>query len=108
MESIKMPTVSYLGFSAETGELNDNFDIIEVQTKNLYTTQTNTNTGKSKSGSKASSRKGYQNNGANRDTESSGGWGWFFMKIILFILVAGGGYAGYTAYRTSKRGSRFD
>jgi len=34
--NVKIPTVAYLGFSAETGELSDNHDIISVQTKNLY------------------------------------------------------------------------
>lgn len=103
-----MPTVSYLGFSAETGELNDNFDIIEVQTKNLYNTQATTNSGKKPNTKSSSSRKGSQPSSSSSGQESSGGWGWFFIKLILFIIVAGGGYAGYTAYRTSKRGSRFD
>lgn len=33
---IKLPSTAYLGFSAHTGELSDNFDVIEVETRNLY------------------------------------------------------------------------
>ncbi|ERF71879.1 hypothetical protein EPUS_01794 [Endocarpon pusillum Z07020] len=35
---LKLPNVVYLGFSAETGELSDNFDIISVETRNMYST----------------------------------------------------------------------
>ena len=104
-EPVKIPSVAYLGFSAETGELNDNFDVIEVQTKNLYTTQPANPGNKNKPGP---TRKKSQEN-RNRGGDSEGGsWTWFFVKVVLFILVAGGGYVGYTVYRTQKRGSRFD
>ncbi|KAL8991879.1 MAG: hypothetical protein Q9188_007685, partial [Gyalolechia gomerana] len=33
---LTLPSVSYLGFSAETGELSDNHDIISIETKNKY------------------------------------------------------------------------
>ena len=35
-QPLKMPNTAYLGFSAHTGELSDNFDIISLETKNLY------------------------------------------------------------------------
>lgn len=93
---IKMPNTAYLGFSAHTGELSDNFDIISVDTKNLYSpaaSQGGTGPSPNRSG----------NSFKPNTKQSSGGWGWFFFKTLLFILVLGGAYVGYTAYRTKQR-----
>jgi mannose-binding lectin 2 len=97
---VKIPSVSYLGFSAETGELADNHDIISVQTKNLYAPTTGSSTGPDKGrGRKAKNRKSASGGG--------GGWLWFFMKFIIFGFVVTGAYVGFTAYRTNKMRSRF-
>lgn len=97
-----IPQVAYLGFSAETGELSDNHDIISVNAKNLYTTQPVKPT---TPGSGRGGRKGATRGGSGSDGSS---WTWFFMKIFFFFLVVGGGYVGYTAWRTnSKRSHRF-
>lgn len=95
---LKLPNVVYLGFSAETGELSDNFDIISVEARNMYSSSGSSGGG---AGSKqeSSRRKG----GKVRKENSSGGWGWFFFKIILFAGVVVGGYVGWTMYRTNKR-----
>ena len=89
-----IPSVSYLGFSAETGELSDNHDIISVQTKNLY----NANTQSRPAGTGSSRNKGKPATIPNQ----GGSWTWFFIKIVLFCVVVAGGYIGYTAYRTGK------
>jgi len=99
---VTLPSVSYLGFSAETGELSDNFDIVSVETSNLYqTTPGETTAGASRPGGRG---------GKGRPTlKQSSGWGWTLVKIILFFGICGLGYAVYTTYRTSKkRSSRFD
>ncbi|CAG8951692.1 hypothetical protein HYFRA_00005492 [Hymenoscyphus fraxineus] len=101
-----IPSVSYLGFSAETGELSDNHDIISVHTKNLYDTKSreaNTPEGPGKMGpNKGRDKKdGWKKN----KQESSGSWSWFLFKIIMFIFVLGGAYVGFTAYRTQQRRS---
>lgn len=99
----KIPAVSYLGFSAETGELADNHDIISVSTKNLYAP--------SGSGATTGAEKGRSRKPKNRSSSSSGsgggGWGWFFMKFIIFGFVVTGAYVGFTAYRTQTMRSRF-
>lgn len=95
--NIKLPSVTYLGFSSETGELSDNHDILKVDTKNLYSPSGSTNTG---GGSKDYSRNKYK---AGKQKKQGGSWLWFLMKIVLFGLVAGGGYVGYTAYRARRR-----
>ncbi|KAK8202268.1 hypothetical protein M8818_005796 [Zalaria obscura] len=95
---IKLPAVTYLGFSAETGELSDNFDIVKVETRNLYSPSGQTQ------GQKDFSRNKY---GSQRRQKKGGSWGWFFLKLVLFGLVCVGGYVGFTVYRSNKRRDRF-
>lgn len=95
--ALKLPNVVYLGFSAETGELSDNFDIISVETRNLYSLGGSSGDPGSK---QESSRK---KSGRGRRERESGGWGWFFFKLIMFAGLLVGGYVGWTMYRTSKR-----
>ncbi|KAJ4294120.1 hypothetical protein N0V90_007810 [Kalmusia sp. IMI 367209] len=90
----KVPPVAYLGFSAETGELSDNHDIISVRTQNLYMKG-----GSGGSGTKAP-KKG---SSAVRPKESSGSWTWFFFKFVLFGLALTGAYVGFTVYRARQR-----
>lgn len=97
---IKMPNTAYLGFSAHTGELSDNFDIVSVDTKNLYSPVASGGRG-SQGG--PPNRKGGGLGGFKSSNQSSGGWGWFSFKVVAFFLVAGGAYMGYTAYRTKQR-----
>ncbi|KAI5356793.1 Putative legume-like lectin, concanavalin A-like lectin/glucanase domain superfamily [Septoria linicola] len=101
VEGVKLPTVTYLGFSSETGELSDNHDIMKVETKNLYSP---TGQVKSSAGSKDSSRskKSKSSSQGPRSTES-GGWGWFFVKFLIFGVVVAGGYIGFTVYRAKQR-----
>ena len=100
VSDIKLPTVVYLGFSAETGELSDNFDIISVDTNNLYDSG---NTGGSRK-SPSSRKKGKK---SDPKVKEGGSWSWFLLKVVLFFAVCGGGYLGWTFYRTSRRSSRF-
>lgn len=95
-----IPQVAYLGFSAETGELSDNHDIISINAKNLYTSQQNA--GKSTPGSNKGGKKSYGGQ------EGGSSWTWFFMKIFFFFAVLGGAYVGFTAYRAkNQRSHRF-
>jgi lectin, mannose-binding 2 len=96
-QPLKLPNQAYLGFSAHTGELSDNFDIIDVQTKNLYSPKPSS--GRQNQPKTASSY--------TRGQQESGGWLWFFFKLILFIGLCAGAYFGYNAYRTKQRYSRF-
>ncbi|KAF1344591.1 putative lectin family integral membrane protein [Delphinella strobiligena] len=99
VSNIKLPSVSYLGFSGETGELSDNHDIIKVETKNLYSpSKPSSNTPQkefSKNKNKGSSR--------NQSRKQGGGWGWFFLKFVFFGLALVGAYVGFTVYRARSR-----
>ena len=90
--NIKLPNAPYLGFSAETGELVDNHDIVSVETRNLYSPSGQNRQG----GATTRRRKGKKN---------SGGIG-FFGYLLRFLglgVVVVGLYAGYTAYRARQR-----
>ena len=106
---LKLPAVNYLGFSAETGELSDNHDIIQVQSHNMHISEgwKGADSGdKGGSGGRKKKNKG-KNYDPNRGGQSGGGWIWFFLKVLMVPIVLVGGYVGWTMYRTSKRGSRF-
>ncbi|KAH7354355.1 vesicular integral-membrane protein VIP36 [Plectosphaerella cucumerina] len=92
-----LPSVSYLGFSSETGELHDNHDIIKVEAKNLYNAPKKNAAGTSKD--KKSGRKSTTKNASGQEGSS---WTWFLFKIFAFFAVIGGGYVGYTAWRTKN------
>ena len=101
--------MSYLGFSAETGELSDNFDIISVETKNLYGVQPPASeiTKKPVNTKKLKTKKPIKS--SDSTTRESGGWTWFFVKLFVFFGLIAGIYGGYTIWRmSSKKGSRFD
>ncbi|KAH8671945.1 lectin family integral membrane protein-like protein [Tricladium varicosporioides] len=97
-----IPSVAYLGFSAETGELSDNHDIISVHTKNLYDTKSRPDP--AGPGNKASKGKSSDYKG-KKEPKEGGGWGWFLFKVFMFFAVLGGVYVGYTAWRTQQRKS---
>ncbi|KAJ5407776.1 hypothetical protein N7509_001659 [Penicillium cosmopolitanum] len=100
--SIAIPSVAYLGFSAETGELSDNHDIVSVKAENLYHVKGN-NRDQSTGGKDSSSR----GRGGNKAPQEKGSWTWFLFKVILFFGAIVGAYFGYTVYRTKARSSRF-
>jgi mannose-binding lectin 2 len=97
-----IPSVAYLGFSAETGELSDNHDIIAVRSKNLYQAG-----GASKPSSPGNKNSRPAATKFDTGAASGGSWTWFFTKMILFILVLGAAYVGFTAYRARAKSHRF-
>lgn len=98
---VKLPSVTYLGFSAETGELSDNHDIVTVSTKNLYSPTEQT--GDSYTKETLRGKNGKIKGPLTHASGESGGWGWFFFKFVMFGLVVIGGYVGFTAYRARQR-----
>jgi lectin, mannose-binding 2 len=100
-EPPSIPAVSYLGFSAETGELSDNHDIISVETKNLYDTKNRVdNSSNRPGGPKSKDRKKYAR-------KQKGSWFGFFAKVFLFALSVCGVYFGYQIWRKNVRSHRF-
>ena len=99
-QPLKMPNTAYLGFSAHTGELTDNFDIISVETRNLYNPVAASSGRAAAAAARASGR-------GRPPKKTGGGWGWFFFKLLFFAGLVGGGYVGYTKYREKQRYSRF-
>lgn len=95
-QPLKMPNTAYLGFSAHTGELSDNFDIVSLETRNLYNPIA-ANAGRDRAAAARASSRG------KAPKKSGGGWGWFFFKVIFFAGVVGGGYVAYTKYKEKQR-----
>ena len=102
--NIAIPSVAYLGLSAETGELSDNHDVISLKTQNLYSI--GGPAGPSRGSSSAAKDKGHVKTSKKQES-GGGGWGWFLVKTILFFVAIAGGYLGWTAYRARQRYSRF-
>lgn len=100
--NIAIPSVAYLGLSAETGELSDNHDIISLKAENLYSLNRGNNGGKGSSDGRSKGRPT-----SPRPAKEGGSWTWFFFKTILFFGAVVGAYFGYTFYRTKARSSRF-
>ena len=111
-----------MGFSAATGELSDNFDLISVETSNLYVTTPPAAASSSHEPEKPQNRKERlkaekaarkaaqeaAGKAAKKAEKEISGWGWF-TKLFIFVLVVGGCYGGFTVYRSSsKKYSRFD
>ena len=101
---VKLPSVTYLGFSAETGELSDNHDIISVETKNLYS-PSGKSTGSTTTMTGSGAQKEFSKNkyAGKSGSGEGGGWGWFLLKFVVFGLVLTGAYVGFTVYRAKKR-----
>ncbi|KAL4933526.1 legume-like lectin family protein [Aspergillus undulatus] len=100
--NIAIPSVAYLGFSAETGELSDNHDIISVKAQNLYNVA-----GSKGAGGSGPPRSADRPNRSSKSKKDQGSWSWFFFKVFFFIAAVVGGYVGWTAYRSRTRYSRF-
>lgn len=103
---LKLPSLAYLGFSAETGELHDNHDILTVETWNMHV-RDNTDGSKTDSANRGRNKAKAFKSDIGKESQESRGWGWFFIKIVIFFVVIVGGYVGFTMYRSSKRSSRF-
>ncbi|KAK9244563.1 legume-like lectin family-domain-containing protein [Lipomyces tetrasporus] len=87
VEAPPLPTVAYLGFSAETGELSENHDLISVDVSTLFLPSTKEQT--TGMGSSSSYVRSV------RKEKKSGSWFWFFVKLGL---IGGAAYVGYTRY----------
>ncbi|KAG0160703.1 hypothetical protein PDIDSM_8233 [Penicillium digitatum] len=101
--NIAIPPVTYLGLSAETGELSDNHDIISLKVDNLYSPNRNNNNKDKTTEDRPQGRV----RSSPKPVGEKSSWSWFFFKTILFFAVIVGGYFGWTVYRTKARSSRF-
>lgn len=129
--NVTLPQVTYLGFTAHTGELtgNDNsffllsllfiyyisnlnqtnliiYTLYVVDNHDIVTISSRNMYASASINKGGSGSKGYKGPSSSKNGQS-GGWGWFFIKFIFFIVVAVGGYIGYTAFRMNQRSSRF-
>ncbi|KAI7870259.1 legume-like lectin family-domain-containing protein [Spinellus fusiger] len=89
--NVKLPTPIFLGFSAHTGELADNHDIIHVTTKSL-----------------PSVAKTYEPvNASKKEKTGSGGFLSFFFKLLAAGGLVGILFVGYRMYEKNNGMKRF-
>jgi mannose-binding lectin 2 len=105
--SINIPPVAYLGFTAETGELHDNHEIISVKAYSLYNQRSNRGDHPSPIDDKHNTP-GHQENANpkldDHHIKKRGTWMGFFFKTFMFLGLLGGVYIAFTMYRASRRG----
>lgn len=88
VKSVTLPNVLYLGFTAITGEVSDNHDIINVLTRNIFSTNTHADPARP----------------SKSHTKSKGSsWLWTFIKIILFFGVLAGAFYGFKQYKRNQK-----
>jgi lectin, mannose-binding 2 len=108
LPSVKLPSVAYLGFSAETGELSDNHDLVSVETRNLYELNQNSNTIHAGSaGAQSGADKGGRRRRKGQKEGGRSSWTWLLVKFVMMGFLIAGVYIGFTAYRSQKNRSRF-
>lgn len=97
---VTLPGVVYLGFSAHTGDVSDNHDIISISTHNVVWHPPNENyTPKTRSRTRSTLR------------NSTGGGAlsvifsivkWFFLAVLVVVAVI-----AFMSWRNKKRAKRF-
>ncbi|KAJ7579306.1 lectin [Mycena floridula] len=93
VEKPVLPVSPFLGFSAMTGDVFDQHDIISVSTHSAIVAAPEKAPNKLKA--------------AGRIPGTSGSWASFFFKLFLFGGVCGGGYYGWQEYQRRQRYSGF-
>ncbi|WVQ72960.1 hypothetical protein IAR50_002522 [Cryptococcus sp. DSM 104548] len=101
--NVELPESPYIGFSAATGDVSDNHDIISVSTHSV-TVKPEHRDIKQALGADAN-RSG---KGRKADKSSGGGAGWFmfilkFIGVIAFIAFGVAAFRTYNAQKRSKR-----
>ncbi|KAK9236114.1 concanavalin A-like lectin/glucanase domain-containing protein [Lipomyces kononenkoae] len=91
-----LPSVPYLGFSAETGELSENHDLISVDVSTLFLPSGQERT--TGTGSRTYDKKA-------RKEKKGGSWFWFLVKVGLICGAAYVGYSRYIIYAKRKQRS---
>lgn len=100
-----IPSVAYLGFSAETGELSDNHDIIAVKTKNLYNANSKPDSNSPKPGNSGKANRKDRSERKKNGGKKGGSWSWFLFKLLMFFVAVAGAYVGFTAWRAQQKKS---
>ncbi|KAJ7503139.1 legume-like lectin family-domain-containing protein [Mycena galericulata] len=85
MEKVNLISAPFLGFSAMTGDVSDNHDIISVTTYSAVLSPQSAQRDKPTFFS--------------RGPDGKGSWFGTFVKLFLFVGVCAGGYYGYEQYK---------
>ncbi|KAI9019803.1 putative lectin family integral membrane protein [Hyaloraphidium curvatum] len=105
-DDVKLPTVGYIGFSALTGDISDNHDIISVNTNGIVI---NTTPGSSASNKRGGPGQLPLNRSPLNKAGTGGGVSWLTIIFILVSLAVVGGlvYVALSGDRRGKSSKRF-
>lgn len=115
--NVTLPTVTYLGFSAHTGEVSgisravfslmlDNHDIISVETRTIYSLPIH---GQGRPDPKQGSNEQIKGKGISKPPKNlpkGDSFGMALLRVIGVLVIMGLLYFGWTAYRV-RQGDRF-
>ncbi|EPQ55311.1 hypothetical protein GLOTRDRAFT_76675 [Gloeophyllum trabeum ATCC 11539] len=94
LTGVRLPQAPFLGFSALTGAVSDNHDIISVSTYSAILSPKDAPRDKLRTKLWG---------GSSSRTGEGGSWTWFFLKLFLFAGVCAGGWFGYQEYQRRQR-----
>ncbi|KZT22503.1 hypothetical protein NEOLEDRAFT_1119579 [Neolentinus lepideus HHB14362 ss-1] len=97
LTDVSIPPSPFLGFSALTGAVSDNHDIIAVTTSSAILSPQDKPRDKLRASFFGRGRKG----GSSPSDSSS--WSWFFVKLFLFVGACAGGWFGWQQYQRRQR-----
>lgn len=108
---LKGPNYGKIGFSAQTGELSENHELISSKVyKFKKPPKTFEELQYIMSGKEipeeVRARSASYGKPESISKKQGGSWGWFFVKFLLFIMAIVGGYVGYSLYRAQKTRKR--
>ncbi|KAI5285771.1 hypothetical protein KEM54_000304 [Ascosphaera aggregata] len=104
---VRLPSVAYLGFTAETGELSDNHDLLNVQTYTIYQAPQSDYNPAGSASDRRSSRQFKKTNRVETGAKARKERGWSFTLLKFFVvgLIVAAGYIAFTAIRTARLGN---
>jgi mannose-binding lectin 2 len=97
VEKLELPNVSFLGFSAMTGDVSDSHDIISVASYSFVVSPPDA------APNKHNQKSSFFRASSHNDSSASGTWLGLFFKLLLLGGVVAGGYYGWQEYQRRQR-----
>lgn len=96
LRNVELPPNPFIGFTAATGQVHDNHDIVSITTYSAILSPPDMPRNQMKKGWGISK-------GAASTEETPGNWFGLFLKVALFAGVCAGGWFGYKEYKRRQR-----
>lgn len=100
VDSVDVPNVVYLGFTAITGEVSDNHDLISISSKNIFSSEAYVAKPDSKGRRPNSAARGAT--GAQKKGGGILSWIWSLLKLVMLAALLYGAFLGWRRYKAGK------